>query len=404
MELSVPQTRRTFTALLGTSLVAAPAVLRPAQAAGFGGFTEAIWSEARGKGVSRATFEAAFASVSPDPKVIELSNRQPEFKDTIADYVDRRVSLKRVTNGRAAFAEWRSTLDDIAARSGVPAHIVCSIWGMETAYGTARGDHYVIRALATLAYQGRRAAFFRSELLEALQILQAGDVKPARMLGSWAGAMGHTQFMPSSFRRFAVDYDRDGRRDVWDSIPDALGSAANYLRLAKWQAGVPWGYEVVLPGSMSASQYPRSQRRSLSSWASLGLRRPNGAAISGEAEAALWQPMQGAGPVLLITSNFGVIKRYNNADSYALAVGHLGDRIRGERGFSVPWPANETGLMQADREEIQRLLNQRGYDLGEPDGLIGDKTKAAIRQMQQRLNMDPTGEPSPAFLNRLRRG
>ncbi len=336
MELSVPQTRRTFTALLGTSLVAAPAVLRPAQAAGFGGFTEAIWSEARGKGVSRATFEAAFASVSPDPKVIELSNRQPEFKDTIADYVDRRVSLKRVTNGRAAFAEWRSTLDDIAARSGVPAHIVCSIWGMETAYGTARGDHYVIRALATLAYQGRRAAFFRSELLEALQILQAGDVKPARMLGSWAGAMGHTQFMPSSFRRFAVDYDRDGRRDVWDSIPDALGSAANYLRLAKWQAGVPWGYEVVLPGSMSASQYPRSQRRSLSSWASLGLRRPNGAAISGEAEATLWQPMQGEGPVLLITSNFSVIKRYNNADSYALAVGHLGDRIRANGASPCP--------------------------------------------------------------------
>ena len=398
------QTRRTFSTLLGSGLLAAPVLSRPAEASGFSGFAEAIWSEARAKGVSRATFEAAFANVSPDPKVIELSNRQPEFKDTIADYVDRRVSLKRVTNGRAAFAEWRSTLDDIAARSGVPAHIVCSIWGMETAYGTARGDHYVIRALATLAFQGRRAAFFRSELLEALQVLQAGDVKPARMVGSWAGAMGHTQFMPSSFRRFAVDYDRDGRRDVWDSIPDALGSAANYLRLAKWQAGVPWGFEVVLPGSVSVSNHPRSQRRSLSEWASLGLRRPGGGAISGEAGASLWQPMPGAGPVLLITANFAVIKRYNNADSYALAVGHLGDRIRGDRGFSVPWPPNETGLMQADREEIQRLLNQRGFDVGEPDGLIGDKTKAAIRQMQQRLNMDPTGEPSPAFLNRLRRG
>jgi len=372
----------------------------PARAGDFDDFLADVGAEARRRGVSARTLSAAFAGVSPDPKVIELSNRQPEYKDTIGDYVDRRVSLKRVTNGRAAFAKWQSTFQEVEARYGVPGSIVAGVWGMETSYGTSMGDHYIIRALATLAYQGRRRDYFRSELINALAILEAGDVEPAAMKGSWAGAMGHTQFMPSSFLKLAVDFDGDGRRDIWNDIPDALGSAGHYLRKAGWTPGVPWGFEVT---GGSAGRYPRSVKKSLSEWASLGLSRPGGGAIAGSAAASLWQPMEEGGPTLLITSNFGVIKRYNNADSYALGVAHLGDRIRGGQPFSKPWPAGPDGVTQAHREEIQRRLNAMGFDLGEPDGLIGDKTKAAIAQVQGRFGMEQDGKPSLELLQRLRK-
>lgn len=390
--------RRTM--LLGAASLASPALIGEANAATFAAFVQSLWPQASSAGVSRATFDRAFSGVQPNPRVIELSQRQPEFRKTLGDYVDLRTSNKRVTNGRAAFSEHRSTFAAVESRFGVPAETVCSIWGNETAYGTFRGDHYVIQAMATLAHAGRRSAFFQSELIAALRILQAGDIQPQAMMGSWAGAMGYVQFMPSSFLRFAIDFTGDGRRDIWNSVPDAMGSAANYLRRNGWTPGVPWGFEVHAPGLPGN----RASRQSISGWAANGVTRVGGGPMTGGAPASLWKPAGEGGPHLLLTSNFNVIKRYNNADSYALAVGHLGDRIKGAGRFSKPWPPGEGGLVHAEREEIQRRLNQLGFDLGDPDGILGDKSKAAVRQMQGRFGMPATGEADRAFLERLRRG
>lgn len=388
-------------AIAGAASLAAPALLvRPAEAQSFAGFVATLWPAASSAGVSRAVFDRAFAGVQPNPRVIDLSLRQPEFRRTLGDYVDVRTSNKRVTNGRASLAEHRATFAAVERRFGVPGEVVCSIWGNETSYGTSRGEHYVIQAMATLAHAGRRADFFRRELIAALRILQAGDTTPQNMVGSWAGAMGHVQFMPTSFHAFAVDFTGDGRRDIWTSIPDAMGSAANYLRRNGWTPGLPWGFEVHAPGIDGN----RTQRRTFDAWAAAGVRRTGSGRLAGSGPATLWKPAGESGPHLLITSNFNVIKRYNNADSYALAVGHLADRIAGGERFSKPWPPGEGGLTHADREEIQRRLNALGFDLGDVDGILGDKSRAAIRTMQGRFGMEPTGNADRAFLMRLRRG
>jgi membrane-bound lytic murein transglycosylase B len=394
----IPLTRRS--ALLGAVALAAPGSLRPAEAQGLAGFVASLWPAASAAGVSRATFDRAFAGVEPNPRVIELSQRQPEFRRTLGDYVDVRTSNKRVTNGRAAIGQHGATFAAVQSRYGVPGEIICSIWGNETSYGTSRGDHYVIQSMATLAAAGRRADFFRRELIAALRILQSGDTTPQNMLGSWAGAMGHVQFMPTSFHSFAVDFTGDGRRDIWNSIPDAMGSAANYLRRNGWTPGVPWGFEVNAPGVPGN----RSARKSISAWAAQGVTRVGGGSVASDAPASLWKPAGESGPHLLVTNNFNVIKRYNNADSYALAIGHLAERIKGAGRFSRPWPPGEGGLTHADREEIQVRLNRLGFDLGEPDGILGDKSKAAIRTMQGRFGMSPSGEADRPFLERLRRG
>ncbi|MBN8938901.1 MAG: lytic murein transglycosylase [Rhizobiales bacterium] len=388
------------TVLAGAASLAAPAFIGEARAATFAGFVESLWSQASAAGVARGTFDRAFAGVQPNPRVVELSQRQPEFRKTLGDYVDLRTSNKRVTNGRAAFGEHRATFAAVESRFGVPGEIVCSIWGNETSYGTFKGDHYVVQAMATLAHAGRRTDFFRSELIAALRILQAGDAAPQTMMGSWAGAMGYVQFMPTSFLRFAVDFTGDGKRDIWNSVPDAMGSAANYLLRNGWTAGVPWGFEVHAPGLAGN----RASRQAISAWGAQGVTRIGGGSMAGGASASLWKPAGEGGPHLLVTGNFNVIKRYNNADSYALAVGHLGDRIKGAGRFSKPWPPGEGGLVHAEREEIQRRLNALGFDLGDPDGIIGDKSKVAIRSMQGRFGMPATGDADRAFLERLRRG
>jgi len=387
-------------ALASLATLATPGLVGPAEAQSFESFVAGLWPAASSAGVSRATFDRAFSGVQPNPRVIELSQRQPEFRRTLGDYVDVRASNKRVTNGRAAIREHAATFQAVQSRYVVPGEIVCSIWGNETSYGTSRGEHYVIQAMATLAAAGRRADFFRRELIAALRILQSGDTTPQNMIGSWAGAMGHVQFMPTSFHAFAVDFTGDGRRDIWTSIPDAMGSAANYLRRNGWQPGVPWGMEVHAPGLPGN----RGQRKSFDGWAASGVRRIGEGSLAGGAEATLWKPAGEGGPHLLLTSNFNVIKRYNNADSYALAVAHLGDRIRGAGRFSKPWPPGEGGLTHADREEIQTRLNRLGFDLGDVDGILGDKSKQAVRTMQGRFGMPQTGEADRAFLERLRRG
>lgn len=341
-----------------------------AHAASIEAVKQEVWGRASQKGVSRKTLDDAFRTVVFDQKIIELSQKQPEFKEGLGDYVQRRVSAKRINNGIAAFKEHRALLKQIEGQYGVPAQILCSFWGMETAYGTFRGEHNVIQSLATLIAAGRRRDFFMAELVFALQILENGDVAPADMKGSWAGAMGQTQFMPSSYMKLAVDFDGDGKRNIWTSLPDAFASTANYVKKTGWVKGLPWGAEIV-----------------------------NGVKPF---EGRVWTPAGENAPSFVLTQNFTVIKRYNNADSYALCVGHLADRIAGGKAFSKEWGPGSDGLKHVEREEIQTHLKRLRYDIGDVDGFFGDKTKMAINDVQARLNMAQTGQGSPELLKALR--
>jgi membrane-bound lytic murein transglycosylase B len=329
-----------------------------------------IWRNASSKGVTRSTFDAAFKGVSYNESIVALSQKQPEFKESLGDYVSRRVSTKRVTNGIAAFKEHRGLLKQAESQYGVPAELICSFWGMETNYGTFTGQHNVIEALASLIAANRRRDFFMSEITHALLILQDGDITAATMKGSWAGAMGQTQFMPSSFRTYAVDMDGDGKRNIWTNLADAFGSTANYVKKTGWIKGQKWGAEII-----------------------------NGVKPF---EGRVWQPMQ-VGPTFVLTQNFAVIKRYNNADSYALAVGHLADRIIGGKPFVAAWGAGNDGLTHGEREEIQTHLKRLGYDIGDVDGFFGDKTKAALHEMQAKLGFPQVDAGSKELLNALKK-
>jgi membrane-bound lytic murein transglycosylase B len=374
-------------------------------AAQFRAFVEGVWPQANARNVSRQTFDAAFRDVTPDPEVLELSRKQPEFKATIGEYVTKRVSETRVANGRAKLQEWAPILEAIEKFYGVDRYTVLAVWGMETNYGGFMGGHSVIRALATLACCSHRTAYFRAELLNALDVLQQGHVRPDQMTGSWAGAMGHTQFMPSSFKRYAADGSADGRRDIWNTIPDALASTANYLKEHRWRAGETWGYEVVLGEGFDLRKNGRGTKRALGDWAKLGVERANGQPFPRATDVGtLLLPAGLEGPAFLVLANFSVIKRYNNADSYALAVGHLADRIRGGGPFVRAFPLPPGALTQDERTELQKLLAGRGYDVGEPDGEIGTKTREAIRAFRTAQGLATDGDADQTLLKRLRAG
>lgn len=380
-----------------------PTAARAQSSAEFRAFVEGLWPQAQARRVSRSTFDTAFRGIEPDPEVLELSRKQPEFKQTIGEYVEKRTSETRVANGRAKLEEWGAVLGAIENFYGVDRYVVVAVWGMETNYGGFMGGHNVVRALATLACCSHRKAYFRAELLNALDVLQQGHVAPDKMLGSWAGAMGHTQFMPSSFKRFAADGTADGRRDIWTTIPDALASTANYLKENNWRAGQTWGYEVILGEGFDFKRNGRGTRRTLGDWAKLGVTRANQQPFPRPDDVGtLLLPAGAAGPAFLVLPNFSVIKRYNNADSYALAVGHLADRIRGAGPFVAPWPVAPGALSRTEREELQRLLAGHGYDVGEPDGDIGTKTRIAIRAFQQANGLSTDGDADKTLLVRLR--
>lgn len=350
------------------ALLFTPLLTLNAHAATIESVKQEVWGKVQGK-VSRDIFDSAFKNVIYDLKIIELSQKQPEFKETLGDYVQRRVSQKRITNGINGLKENLPLLRKIQAKYGVPAEIIVSFWGMESSYGQFRGDHYVIQSLATLIASGRRRDFFMAELVHALIILQEGDIAPADLKGSWAGAMGQTQFMPSSFRRLAVDGDGDGKRNIWTNLADAFASTANYVKKTGWVTGLPWGQEII------------------------NGRKPF--------EGRVWQTPNG-GPAFVVTKNFDVIKRYNNADSYALCVGHLADRIIGGNAIEGTWPPGNDGLTHPQREQIQRGLQKAGYDIGEIDGFFGDKSKAAIIQIQQKAGLPVTGQGSLELLRVLK--
>ena len=344
-----------------------PADLLPATNTGYDAWVGGFRPRALSQGISESTFTAAFRGAGYIPGVVTRDRNQTEFKRSLEDYLSIAASDERIAKGRAAFARHQGTLNALEARYGVDAEIITAIWGLESFYGERKGDVPVISATSTLAYDGRRGAFFESQLIAALKILQNGDITPERMTGSWAGAMGHTQFIPTSYQSFAVDFTGDGRRDIWSDDPsDALASTAAYLARNGWTRGLPWGGEV-------------------------GAGAPQGRII---------EPQPG-GPRFAVTSNFNVIKRYNNSDAYAIGVGHLADRIGGGGPLRASFPPDEYGLTKDDRIALQQRLTARGFDTGGSDGVIGPNSRKAIADFQSSIGLPATGDPSPELLRRL---
>ena len=396
------------TLIFALSLLAVPAVIglphRAEAAQTFAQWIERFWSTARAVGIKRETYDLAFKGMTPDPKVIEAANFQPEYKKPIGEYVDRVVSDKRVTGGKQKLEENKALLDILEKRYGVDRTIIVAIWGVESNYGTQPGDMNVIRSLATLAYYNTKASFARQQLITALKILQRGDISVEAMNGSWAGAMGHTQFIPTTYQAYAVDYDGDGRRNIWSDVPDALASTASYLKHSNWQAGQTWGYEVTLPKGLNPKKYSERTLKSLGEWQKLGIRRVNGEAFPRPGDkAGLYAPAGTAGPVFLVLNNFRSILRYNNATSYALGVGHLADRLKGYGPFVHPWPTDENHLSLDQRVELQRLLVAKGLLVGDTDGIIGPATLEAVKTFQRGKGMPVDGFPSRTILEMLRK-
>jgi membrane-bound lytic murein transglycosylase B len=385
----------------GNPLMTADAIR--AAAADFGNCIERLWPDAAQRGFSRATFEHFTAGLTPDLSIMDKLDAQPEFTKSTWDYLDVLVSDERIARGREMLTQYAPTFAAVERAYGVDPAIIAAIWGVESNYGTLGGDRPVIRSTATLACVGRRQDYFREEFLSTLEILARGDVPAERLVGSWAGAFGPTQFMPSSFKRYAVDFDGDGRRDVVDSIPDVIASTANNLKTDGWVAGQRWGYEVVLPQNFDYLLADRSKQMSLRQWEALGIRRVGGGSFRDpDARAYLLLPAGARGPPFLMLQNFRVIMKYNPAEAYALAIGYLADRLRGGGPFVQPWPRDERVLTLDERYEMQHLLARRGFDAGEPDGLLGPRTRLAIRNFQASIGAIPDGFASSGLLDRLR--
>jgi membrane-bound lytic murein transglycosylase B len=384
--------------LLGLSLTVGFGEAPARAQEGFGRFVQELWPAAKARGVSRATFEEALDGVEPDPKIIALTRKQSEFVRPIWDYINGAVSAQRLERGRQMAAEWSKTLAAVERTYGVPRSVVLGVWGMETNFGSFTGSIYVVRALATLAYTGYRGDFFKEELLTALEILEQEHVDRTRMLGSWAGAMGQTQFMPSSFMKYAVDGDRDGRRDIWGSVPDALASTANYLRRQGWKPGLPWGFEVKLPRGFDYRHLAQNFAR----WHALGVSRVDGRAMPRSGDATLFLPGGAGGPAFLVTGNYDVIKSYNSSDAYAMGVAHLGERLMGGPAIQGAWPTSEPLLGKDERQELQQRLSHLGFYEGEADGKLGSKTREAVRNFQLRRGLVPDGYADVAVLRQLR--
>lgn len=370
---------------------------------GFEAWLAGFRPRALAQGIGEATFEAAFRGVAPNPFVVEKDRNQAEFTRTIWDYLDRAVSEDRITFGQAALRRHTALFDRIEAAYGVDRAVVAAIWGLESSYGVNRGDIGTVEALATLAHDPRRAAFFETQLIAALKILQAGDVTPERMLGSWAGAMGHTQFMPTSFQTYAVDFTGDGKRDIWADDPaDALASTAAYLARHGWQHGAIWGLEVTLPQGFDYSLSSDRLTKSVADWAALGVAPAAGGALPDHGPAVLRLPAGHRGAAFLTFANFRAIEAYNPADAYVIAVGHLADRLKGGGPIKAEWPREDRALTADERVELQRRLTDAGYDTGGVDGRIGPRTLAAVQAFQKARGLPQDGYPNPALLARLR--
>ncbi|MFG1343663.1 lytic murein transglycosylase [Xanthobacter autotrophicus DSM 431] len=382
-----------------------PQALAEAQA-NFPNCIAALWPLAQAKGVSRRTFERYTAQLQPQMKIMEFMDSQPEFSKPIGAYVNMLVTEWRVKKGREVLERYKPIFEKVEKAFGVDRYAVAAIWGIESTYGDPDGigRRNVLESVATLSCIGRRQDYFRDEFVATLQILEKGDVPYDHLKGSWAGAFGPTQFMPTSFQRFAVDFDGDGKRNVVDSIPDIIASTANNLKLDGWEFGKAWGYEVDLPQGFDYRNANRTIKRTLGEWNNMGVRRAGGLAYPRPTETAyLLLPAGANGPAFLMMKNFDAILKYNPADAYALAIGHLADRLRGGGAFAQSWPKEERGLSKAERLEIQGRLAQMGYDIGNVDGILGQKTRVAIQDFQVRSGLLPDGYPDVALLQQMRR-
>lgn len=410
--MSSPITRRAFAAafLLATSACAAHAA---------GGVTSPLIElarclpELRGRAVSAglpaARFDVLMAEVEPDVSVLPLLDAQPEFVTPIWDYLAALVDAQRVEDGRRLLQEHAALLNRIEAEYGVDRTYVLAVWGVESDYGQATGSRELRSSLLALSCAGRRQPFFRSELVHLLKLIDAGDLAPSAerpLLGSWAGAFGQTQFMPSTYTRLAVDFDGNGRRDLVDSVDDALASTANYLKRAGWRSGQAWGIEVQLPEGFRPAG-GRKATAPMSNWQARGLRRVDGSALvdastPAERSAGLLLPAGVEGPAFLVFRNFEALYSYNAAESYALAIAHLADRIRGGEGFTRAWPTDDAGLSRAERRELQTLLIARGHDIGEVDGRLGTRSREAIKAEQSQQGWEADGRAGQKLLQALR--
>ncbi|MCW9042537.1 MAG: lytic murein transglycosylase [Pseudopelagicola sp.] len=372
---------------------------------GFERWVKSFRTRARAAGIQNSVLETAFRGVRYNTSVIQKDRNQSEFTKTIWDYLASAASNTRIRNGKEALRKHGRTLDAIERRYGVDKEVVVAIWGLESAYGTYRGDTPTIEALATLAYDGRRGKFFEAQLLAALKILQNGDIPAHRMTGSWAGAMGHTQFIPTSYQSFAVDFTGDGRRDIWSDDPsDALASTAAYLAKSGWKKGKPWGVEVQLPKGFNYTLANRNIRKSPAQWAAIGVSDMNGRAVPNRhGSGSILLPAGGNGAAFMIFSNFSAIEKYNTADAYVIGVGHLSDRIKGGPPIKGKWPHGDRALTFNERKELQRRLTRAGFDTQKIDGKIGPLTINAVRAFQKARGLTPDGYASLALLKQLRK-
>ena len=352
-------------------------------------------------GVSARTVQSVLPNVEPRESVIESDRNQPEFLATFADYLGRRATNERISQGRALYAEHRSLLEELTRQYGVPGHYIVSFWGLETNYGRYLGNVPVFDSLSALACDARRSEFFTEQFVNALQIVDRGDVEPDVMRGSWAGAMGQTQFMPSSYLRYAVDGDGDGRVDLWNSTPDALTSAANFLRSIGWQGGFRWGREVLLPNSFDYALAGRDERRDLREWRDFGVTDVGGRLIPDlDMQGAIVVPAGQRGPAFIIYDNFDVIMRWNRSEYFALTVGHLADRIAGAGPLANP-PVEDEPISRDDVVRVQEYLVENGYDGGSADGIFGSRSRAALRALQRDLGLVPDGFLSQELLRAI---
>jgi membrane-bound lytic murein transglycosylase B len=373
----------------------------PDQTQQFAHWVDAFQTTARAAGIDDGTLHSAFDGVQLLTRVVDADRVQPEFTRTVWDYLDSAVSAQRIARGQDKLLQFRPAIDAAAARYGVLAEVLVAIWGMESNFGHFTGDIPTIDALATLGFEGRREDWARGQLLAALKILQNGDIARSQMVGSWAGAMGQTQFLPSNFLAYAVDADGDGRRDIWGSVPDVMASTANFLARSGWQTGQPWGAEVVLPQGFDYAQADVDVRKPSSQWAMQGVRAVNGTPLPALADSYLVLPAGARGPVFLVGPNFRTVLRYNNATSYALGVCLLAQRLAGGPGVQTPWPRDTQALTRTQIQALQTALNTRGFNTGAPDGVMGPATRTGVRQYQASVGLAADGYPTPELLQRL---
>jgi len=377
-------------------------IAAPAEAAqGFAQWVADFRATARARGIGEATLRSAFDNVQFLPRVIELDRAQPELTRTVWDYLENTVTAQRVAAGQDKLLQFRNEAEAAASRYGVPPSILVAVWGMESNYGSNYGSTPTIDALATLGFEGRRGDWARAELLAALKILDSGDIGRENMVGSWAGAMGQTQFMPSNFLAYAVDADGDGRRDIWGSMADVMASTANFLSRAGWQANKPWGVEVRLPPGFDFARADTALRQSTAQWAAEGVQGVEGQALPAFDDGTILLPAGARGPAFLVGPNFRALLRYNNSTSYALAVGLLAQRLSGGSGVQASWPRDLVALTRSQLLELQTALNQRGFDSGTPDGVMGPATRDGLRRYQRSVGLPADGYPSAELLQRL---